>query len=78
MTLSEYLKMQGRGSHKDLSRLIKVHAPDISNWSSGSRPVPAHFCAAIQNATQGLVTRQELRPNDWHLIWPELVSKEAA
>lgn len=78
MKLAEYLKMQGRGSPKNLSRLIKVHAPDISNWSSGSRPVPAHFCAAIETATQGLVTRQDLRPDDWHLIWPELADSEVA
>jgi hypothetical protein len=24
------------------------------------------------------VTRRDLRPDDWHLIWPELADKDAA
>jgi DNA-binding transcriptional regulator YdaS (Cro superfamily) len=26
----------------------------------------------IEAATQGLITRQQLRPDDWKVIWPEL------
>lgn len=32
--------------------------------------VPPEYCAAIEAATG--VTRQELRPQDWQAIWPEL------
>ena len=28
--------------------------------------------AGIERATEGAVTRQQLRPDDWPLIWPEL------
>jgi DNA-binding transcriptional regulator YdaS (Cro superfamily) len=28
---------------------------------------------AIEQVTNGAVTRKDLRPDDWHLIWPELV-----
>lgn len=50
----------------------------ISQWKSGVRPVPADKCVSIEKATEGDVTRKDLRPDDWHLIWPELESKKAA
>lgn len=34
-------------------------------------PSPA-LCLAIERATNGQVTRQELRPGDYWLIWPDL------
>jgi len=33
--------------------------------------IPAEYCAAIEKTTG--VRRQELRPDDWRAIWPELV-----
>lgn len=36
------------------------------------KPGPA-YCIAIERATGGLVTRQDLRPVDYHLIWPDLL-----
>ena len=35
-------------------------------------------CVQIEQATDGAVTRRDLRPADWHLIWPELVGAEGA
>lgn len=40
--------------------------------------VPTQYCAAIERATNGAVRRWDLRPDDWHLIWPELVGTEGA
>ena len=34
-------------------------------------PSPS-VAASIERATEGAVTRQQLRPDDWPLIWPEL------
>lgn len=34
--------------------------------------VPVAHCAAIEQATAAKVTRKDLRPDDWHVIWPEL------
>jgi DNA-binding transcriptional regulator YdaS (Cro superfamily) len=48
----------------------------ISHWKTGHRPVPVEHCAEIERVTSGLVTRKDLRPLDWHLIWPELASIE--
>lgn len=59
-----------------LARILNVKPPTVSQWISHSRPIPVERCAAIERATNGVVTRQQLRPNDWALIWPELAEKE--
>ena len=43
-------------------------------WRDGKRRLPIELCSVIERATEGAVTRRDLRPNDWHLIWPELVT----
>ncbi|MBW8072895.1 MAG: hypothetical protein GJU77_04315 [Ferrovum sp.] len=75
MNLSDYLKNCGHGAVTLLAVQIDSHAPDISNWSKGKRPVPISRCIAIERATEGAVTRRDLRPDDWHMIWPELANQ---
>jgi DNA-binding transcriptional regulator YdaS (Cro superfamily) len=31
------------------------------------------LCVAIEQSTAGVVTRKDLRPDDWAQIWPELI-----
>lgn len=78
MKLSAYLDSLGRGSKAKLAAQIGGHASDLSDWISGSRAVPIHHCSPIEAATGGAVTRRDLRPDDWHLIWPELAKQKAA
>lgn len=40
--------------------------------------VPVEHCAAIEAAVNGGVKRWDLRPDDWHRIWPELIGTEGA
>ncbi|BBE09645.1 Uncharacterized protein MCB1EB_1484 [Mycoavidus cysteinexigens] len=35
----------------------------------------AELCASIERATNGKITRRDLRPDDWMLIWPELTNQ---
>ncbi len=72
MLLKNHLSTAGRGSASLLGREIGVSPVLISQWANGDRPVPVERCVAIERATKGVVTRRDLRPNDWHLIWPEL------
>jgi DNA-binding transcriptional regulator YdaS (Cro superfamily) len=74
MNLAQYLT-QERGRQAALAKAIGAHAPDVSRWADGTRPVPVVHGAAIEAATGGLVTRQELFPDDWHRIWPELATQ---
>ena len=57
-----------------------VGYPDRRNlapWMTGGRPLPPVRCVAIERATGGAVTRQDLRPDDWADIWPELAPPPA-
>lgn len=73
MKLENYLEK--RGSVITLSRKINVAPEDVSSWKTGRRSVPIVHCVAIERATNGLVTRKDLRPDDWQDIWPELEGK---
>ncbi|MCI2809359.1 transcriptional regulator [Eoetvoesiella caeni] len=71
MKLADYLS-QERGRQSALAKSIGAHAPDVSRWASGARPVPDKYAFAIEQATNGKVTRKELCPDDWQRYWPEL------
>lgn len=60
------------GGQASLARAIGVSPAVVNQWVSGVRPVPVERCVAIERATHSAVTRRDLRPDDWHLIWPEL------
>jgi len=62
------------GGVNELARRIGVGQSVVSNWRA-RKSVPPEHCAAVEIATKGAVTRRELRPDDWHRIWPELVTK---
>lgn len=73
MKLENFLEK--RGGVITLARQIGVVPEDVSAWKTGRRNVPIVHCVAIERATNGQVTRKDLRPNDWMDIWPELVEK---
>lgn len=60
------------GSQAEMSRILGVTPAMVNQLIKGHRPVPIEHCCAIESATGGVVTRQELRPDDWQKIWPEL------
>jgi DNA-binding transcriptional regulator YdaS (Cro superfamily) len=73
MNLHEYTS-QERGRLSGLAKSIGAHAPDVSCWADGSRPIPIRYGAAIEIATGGLVTRKDMFPDTWQTIWPELAN----
>lgn len=52
----------------------------LRNVIYGQRRAGEKLCVAIERESGGRVTRRDLRPDDWHLIWPELAepAKEEA
>lgn len=71
MDLSDYVKAE-RGRGASLAGAIGVHPVMVSQWVGGIKPVPIERCVDIERVTEGVVTRRDLRPDDWHRIWPEL------
>ena len=73
MTLSEYFAL-AHGNQSALATAIGSHQPTVRAWAMAERPIPVEHGAAIERATGGQVTRQELFPDTWARIWPELVA----
>jgi DNA-binding transcriptional regulator YdaS (Cro superfamily) len=60
------------GGRVNLSQVLDVTLGALGNWKI--RGVPIERCYAIERATNGVVTRKDLRPDDWQEIWPELAT----
>lgn len=66
------------GSYSALARHLGVTKAAVHQWTNVDRETPLIHCFAIELATKGAVTRKDLRPDDWALIWPELKEVEHA
>lgn len=81
MTLTDYFKSPGALSLTELRERIGAKSDaQIRQWQHGYAdrvPSPAN-CVAIERATDGAVTRRDLRPDDWRDIWPELAEAGSA
>lgn len=65
------------GVAKLAAQLLVVQGA-VSNWKKRGGEVPVVHCATIELITAGEVRRWDLRPDDWHRIWPELIGTEGA
>lgn len=52
-----------------------VKRQNVEHWLNTGR-VPTDYCAQIELLTSQRVTRRDLRPDDWHRIWPELITED--
>ena len=66
------------GSMSSLAKAIGRPVCEVWQWKDGRRPVPAIRCIDIERVTSGAVTRIDLRPDDYWLIWPDLPAPELA
>ena len=75
MNLHDYFAKPDSMSVAQLRERIGARSDaQIRQWQHGYAdrvPSPAN-CLAIERATDGEVTRQDLRPTDYWLIWPDL------
>lgn len=76
MQLYDYLK-QKHGRASQVARATGFTSSFLSQIARGTR-CPAERCADLERACGQEVRRWDLRPNDWHRIWPELIGAEGA
>jgi len=74
MNLENYLSEVD--TNAGLAEKLGVSPSLVSQWRNGVRPIPFERCPQIELATNGLVTRRDLCPNNWRDLWPELAEKE--
>lgn len=63
MTLNEYFATEPHGSKREMAEYLGITTTWLSLLLSGKRVPSAKLAAALEKATQGLVTRRELRPD---------------
>jgi DNA-binding transcriptional regulator YdaS (Cro superfamily) len=63
------------GGTAKVARMCKVDSAAVSNWKIRGIPADKYMLlgARIEEASHGLVTRQNLFPTNFWLIWPELL-----
>ena len=68
------------GGTAKVARMCKIDSTAVSAWRI--RGIPADrlmfLGARIEEASHGLVTRQDMFPINYFLIWPELLPKTNA
>jgi DNA-binding transcriptional regulator YdaS (Cro superfamily) len=73
MTDSQLIDMLGRPAK--VAKLCGVTVQAVCQWRNNNA-IPAAplmlIAATIERESHGLVSRQDLFPDTWQLIWPEL------
>lgn len=75
MNLKSYIDKYGRGAANRLADRLQVSKSYLSQMVTGRTPISPARCVKIEDATNGEVSREELRPHDWQDIWPELKAR---
>jgi hypothetical protein len=57
-----------------VSKMVNVSVPAVSMWQNGEIPYDklVILAATLEKKSHGLVSRKNLFPNNYKLIWPEL------
>jgi DNA-binding transcriptional regulator YdaS (Cro superfamily) len=62
------------GGPTKVSNILGISVPAVSMWQNGDIPYDklVILAATLEKESHGLVTRRNLFPNNYRLIWPEL------
>ena len=80
LKISESAIIDLMGGTNKVARLCKVASSNVSIWRKDGIPRQhlMFLAARIEKESHGLVTRKDLFPNNFWLIWPELLEKHNA
>lgn len=71
MNLQGYINEE-RGNATRLAASLEIPLTYLSQMAAGDRSTSPEKAFSIERFTRGQVTRQELRPDDFWRIWPDL------
>ena len=80
MDLKTYTNQLLRGGVAQFAEKLgtsSVYLSQLSARQDGREPSP-ELCVRIEAESGRAVRRWDLRPTDWHLIWPELIGEDGA
>ena len=66
------------GGTKVVAKMCNVAPPAVTQWRT--RGIPhgqlVFLAATLEKESHGLITRKDLFPDNWYLVWPELVENK--
>lgn len=79
MKLRAYIDTLPRGGIAEFAGKVGISPIYLSQLAAtqDGRVPSAELCVSIERLTDGIVSREELRPNDFWKIWPDLTQKAA-
>lgn len=80
MNLRTFLDNLPRGGVSEFAGKVRkstVYLSQLAARQDGREP-SAELSVVIERESMYQVRRWDLRPNDWHLIWPELIGAKDA
>jgi DNA-binding transcriptional regulator YdaS (Cro superfamily) len=69
MQLQSFIASLDRGGVSKLAAQVGITVSFLSQMASGYTRIPPSRALAIEVATNGLVTRREMLPDDWQRFW---------
>jgi DNA-binding transcriptional regulator YdaS (Cro superfamily) len=79
MDLKTYLKALPEEDSRDaFASRVGTTAGHLNNVAYGYKTCAPALAVAVERESGMQVRRWDLRPKDWHLIWPELIGAEGA
>jgi|GEM_PF-1991668 len=78
MKLIDYRKRVKPNEWAEFALAVGTTVGHLNNVAYGLRIASAALARRIADVSKGDVAVWETRPEDWHLIWPELIGAEGA
>ncbi len=78
MKLSMFLRPLDADKRERLALDAGTTSAHLRNVAFSSKPCGIHLAVGLESLTDRAVRRWDLRPDDWHRIWPELIGAEGA
>jgi len=80
LKLTEHALLQLLGGTNKVAKMCDVEPAAVSQWRKNNIPREhlMFLAARIEKESHGLVSRKDLFPNNFWLIWPELLEKPNA
>jgi len=69
--LKKFLAPMSRAQRLAFAARCRTSVNTLRNIAYDQKQAGPALCIAIEQATGGAVTRADLRPDDWPLVWPE-------
>lgn len=62
------------GGVSKVAKMCEVSLPAVSQWKSSGIPKDKlmYLAAQLESKSHGLITRKDLFPKNYKIIWPEL------